>query len=290
MSKHKWADVIIAWANGAEIEFKSNSHGWIPCPNPCWNLDPESQYRIKPNKYQHLFDAIKEGMTIQYKSRDGNWYDCLDESLFIPTMEYRIKPNKHQHLIDAHKQGKTIQYKLDDGQWYDIINDHPLFYDDIEYRIKHKYQDVIGAYLRGETIQYYCWDWKGWAWYDCDRGKNLTIFDSGHEYRIKPVPEYQKQIDNILENFDFERVHKVMKYLDWQWCRNGEYSVPELHELKPYAKKLLDQVSKEVVINHLDEYGLECGGFVAQAYKDEKNPDNVLLMLRFSLASWYNYE
>ena len=43
---HIHRDLIIAWANGAEIEFYEYS-GWKPCnKTPIWN--PHDQYRIKP--------------------------------------------------------------------------------------------------------------------------------------------------------------------------------------------------------------------------------------------------
>jgi len=47
---HVHKDLIIAWANGAEIEYLCNSHNnWYLCdPKPAWN--PTSTYRIKPQK------------------------------------------------------------------------------------------------------------------------------------------------------------------------------------------------------------------------------------------------
>lgn len=46
---HKHRDLIIAWANGAEIEyFCTNKKIWIKLINPQWIL--ETQYRIKPVK------------------------------------------------------------------------------------------------------------------------------------------------------------------------------------------------------------------------------------------------
>lgn len=42
---HKHADLIHAWANGAEIQFKG-AEGWFNARNPTWHDDTE--YRIKP--------------------------------------------------------------------------------------------------------------------------------------------------------------------------------------------------------------------------------------------------
>lgn len=44
---HKHKDLIIAWANGAEIEYSVYPNDWIPCVgNPVWN--PAVDYRVKP--------------------------------------------------------------------------------------------------------------------------------------------------------------------------------------------------------------------------------------------------
>ena len=50
--RHKHADEIHAWAEGAIIQFKINPTDrlWIDCPgnNPAWSLD--KSYRVKPAK------------------------------------------------------------------------------------------------------------------------------------------------------------------------------------------------------------------------------------------------
>lgn len=47
---HKHRDLIIAWANGTEIEYFSTDFGemWVETKNPCW--DTRLKYRIKPTK------------------------------------------------------------------------------------------------------------------------------------------------------------------------------------------------------------------------------------------------
>lgn len=44
--KHKHADLIKAWADGAEVEYLSFTKEWIALQNPSWRED--SEYRIKP--------------------------------------------------------------------------------------------------------------------------------------------------------------------------------------------------------------------------------------------------
>lgn len=44
---HKHADLIKAWADGAQVEYFSSWHSkWVPCHSPLWDCDKD--YRIKP--------------------------------------------------------------------------------------------------------------------------------------------------------------------------------------------------------------------------------------------------
>lgn len=100
--------------------------------------------------------------------------------------------NKHKwaDVIHAYAEGKPIQWRFVFSDWEELPPDkNPQFNNcSIEWRVKpHKYQDVIDAYLNGEPIQYYAdFGFGKKAWVDVLRGKSLSIFDSGHEYRIKP--------------------------------------------------------------------------------------------------------
>lgn len=68
-------------------------------------------------------------------------------------------------------------------------------------------------------------------------------------------------IDYILEDFDFKKVHKAMKALNWKW--GGEH--PEIEDLKNQAKDLLINCAK----TKSDQ--VSCGGFVVTrlVYKKE---------------------
>lgn len=85
-------------------------------------------------------------------------------------------------------------------------------------------------------------------------------------------------IDNILDKFNFERVHYCMKVLEWKWRKaDGTVSVPTLEELKTKAGYLLIKAIKETVI--------ATGGFEATYLKDtESNAEN--FSLTFLLAWW----
>jgi hypothetical protein len=72
-----------------------------------------------------------------------------------------------------------------------------------------------------------------------------------------------EQKDIILNDFDFEKVEKVMKTLDWKWIDGGvpgnfEYQ-PKISDLKHIASTCLDNV-----INSIDdEDSCSIGGFEA---------------------------
>ena len=68
--------------------------------------------------------------------------------------------------------------------------------------------------------------------------------------------DYETQIENILESFDFERVEKAMKALHWKYCTSDfkEY-FPDIQELKNTAKECLEHAIKRNFS--------ETGGFLA---------------------------
>lgn len=57
-NKRRHYDLIIAWANRAEIEYRYNEGRWIETTTPLWA--PSVQYRIKPNEKQLKIANIKD--------------------------------------------------------------------------------------------------------------------------------------------------------------------------------------------------------------------------------------
>jgi len=87
----------------------------------------------------------------------------------------------------------------------------------------------------------------------------------------------QEQIDDILDNFDFDKVHKVMVFLNWKY--GG--SVPTVSELKENARGLLKEAVK------LDLHWYSSGGFHVKHEVFEKNS---YISLEFVIAEWDNEE
>lgn len=70
MAKHVHAEIIKAWADGAEIEILMSSSMWQPCPHPHWNLVTKYRVRSVPHKWQAVIDAWKAGKMVQWWSLD----------------------------------------------------------------------------------------------------------------------------------------------------------------------------------------------------------------------------
>lgn len=70
----------------------------------------------------------------------------------------------------------------------------------------------------------------------------------------------EKHIQYIIENFNFEKVHKVMELLNWTWLMSND--VPTIDELKKSATRLLNDICKE------DFDTSSTGGFKVTKYDD----------------------
>lgn len=85
------------------------------------------------------------------------------------------------------------------------------------------------------------------------------------EYRLTFTQ--RAKIRDIMENFDFKKVHTIMEQLGWKWasCRFG---VPTMEELKGEAKRLLTEAC--VAKTHIST-----GGFRAvfeECWPGDPNP------------------
>lgn len=83
----------------------------------------------------------------------------------------------------------------------------------------------------------------------------------------------QEIIDEIMDFFDFERVHKVMEALNWTWtATNG--NVPEVCQLRRQVRSMLNLL----IDKNLES--LETGGF--SVTKDS----NGYIKCSFIVDSW----
>ena len=105
---------------------------------------------------------------------------------------------------------------------------------------------------------------------------------------------FQKEIDEVLKEFNYEKVHKTMQVLDWKWYHPGEdgTKVPSIDEIKYRAKTLLQEAAESAVLTK-GEYVIGTGGFRAEAkyYPKEGIKKSFLwVRLAFVLEDWDNCE
>jgi hypothetical protein len=83
---------------------------------------------------------------------------------------------------------------------------------------------------------------------------------------------FQRQVEEVLATFDFERVHHVMESISWTWANLDR--VPTLPELKAEARRLLGELDGSP--------GVHGSGGLRASYKDDGT-----LSLKFILCeSW----
>jgi len=77
--KHKHADLIKAWADGAQIEYWSFNDTWVEVSNPCWE---QELYRIKPKKPEIQVDHHLMYLNLRFTvEKDGSLMRFTDVEL-----------------------------------------------------------------------------------------------------------------------------------------------------------------------------------------------------------------
>jgi hypothetical protein len=66
--KHRHAELIHAWVNGAEIQWKTINGKWLDIKSPRWNAD---EYRVKPKMDDTWYYIIRDHQIIQSKYADS---------------------------------------------------------------------------------------------------------------------------------------------------------------------------------------------------------------------------
>ena len=84
-------------------------------------------------------------------------------------------------------------------------------------------------------------------------------------------------IDEILDEFDFEKVHKVMEFLDWKWGGG----VPTIGGMRKVARNLLKEAAEGEVV------AIGTGGFQVRKHVGD---GTIYLTLEFVVTAWDNYE
>ena len=121
MKPHKHAELIKAWADGAEIEYKNVQHGWVACSPEGMFWDVSGEYRIKPEIKKDPLKIISE--LIHYpQCWDDVTYPTLEDAVievckdFNCTNEdtHKIKPKPKPDVVITTTLGYT---KREDGEF-----------------------------------------------------------------------------------------------------------------------------------------------------------------------------
>lgn len=91
----------------------------------------------------------------------------------------------------------------------------------------------------------------------------------------------RKKIEDIMENFNFDRVHDAMEAVDWRWV-GTKYGVPTIDEIKAEARRILvDAVNERTCIS--------TGGLRAVYEADSKDDTDPYIGLEFILVEWEGF-
>jgi hypothetical protein len=98
----------------------------------------------------------------------------------------------------------------------------------------------------------------------------------------------QKAIDDIIDNFKWEKVYETMVALNWKWW-DSEDKAPSIGQLLRCAIGLLNNAYDGAEKEKRD-YGVSTGGFCARAIVDDETKEIIELRLVFEVCSWEYYE
>ena len=96
----------------------------------------------------------------------------------------------------------------------------------------------------------------------------------------KVTDRQRVSIDEVMDTFDFEKVHQYMIYANWGWAKPNSndpmnLEVPDVFEIKSALRKMLvDTFSRMTLLKEENpniEYPINssCGGFAAYIYPND---------------------
>jgi hypothetical protein len=73
---------------------------------------------------------------------------------------------------------------------------------------------------------------------------------------VKQLPASERLIQQIMRNFNFERVHQIMLGCQWHWAGAGENQVPDVNQIRSRARDLLKTLTRDPSVNVIATGGL----------------------------------
>ena len=95
MARHKHADLIHAWAEGAEIEIKGGDGIWYEVSKPAWDID--YKYRLKP-KEPEWYDNIPAHGVLCWWNRGITLITGKDGNSYIHNKSQYIRSETHEPI------------------------------------------------------------------------------------------------------------------------------------------------------------------------------------------------
>ena len=116
--------------------------------------------------------------------------------------------------------------------------------------------------------------------------QNSTLADL--DKPIKEQVTISDMIDEIINDFNWERVEQTMHALKWSWVDTG---IPTIDQMKLQAVRLLEGAVKARFGSSFDEDWREgitysTGGFEAEVYCNEQKDEITHMHLRFVVSHW----
>ena len=96
--------------------------------------------------------------------------------------------------------------------------------------------------------------------------------------------EKKELIQEVMQNFNFERVARVMQWLDWKWPVGNK--VPSEQELKSFVEKACEISYDRCLENSTIGHHI-MGGFDIRAIMEDDS--TISLSVKFVLTEWDAY-
>lgn len=125
---------------------------------------------------------------------------------------------------------------------------------------------------------------------DCPWFRKECMFISNHgwavpeKYLLKDIDKknfYRSKLDELLSEFDFERVHRIMDLLDWRLV--GVYGIPKRENMISVIKSLYDSIEGSILRS--EKSFASTGGFKL-SYNPDKDDE---ITLTFEAVSYSVY-
>lgn len=188
MAKHKHAEVIKAWADGAKIDAKGLGNSWYGCPTPTW--DEGTEYRVH-DPLREIKEAFARGEKIDYREGPTHAWVPVAYPGWFEDIEYRIH-DPLREFKEAFARGEKIEAWNELFKQWEVIPNPKWRHQrgPAGYRIAPKvdpFRKLKEAYARGEKIE--ALEVRSGQWYPLvDPGWRHPCGPAG--YRIAPKKDY----------------------------------------------------------------------------------------------------